>query len=99
MHIMRSRRDFFATLSAAGAATALNSGTFPRRRGAAGDDRDPAGPRSRHRVRAGGRRPHGGVDVKADFAALGDSSSNDATAIQNALNSARPSSISHPARM
>ena len=52
MHIMQSRRDFLATLSAAGAASVLGGQEIACRRRAAGDDHDPACPRSRHLRRA-----------------------------------------------
>ena len=41
MHIMQSRRDFLATLSAAGAAGVLGGRRVARQRGAAGNDHDP----------------------------------------------------------
>ena len=43
MQIIQSRRDFLASLSAAGAAGAPWRSGIARRRGAAGDDHDPAG--------------------------------------------------------
>ena len=42
MQIIQSRRDFLASLSAAGAAGIVWQPGSARRRGAAGDDHDPA---------------------------------------------------------
>ena len=47
MQIIQSRRDFLAGLSAAGAAGVLGARRIARRRGAAGDDHDPAAPTTR----------------------------------------------------
>ena len=41
MRIIQSRRDFLASLSAAGAAGVLGTRSIARRRGTAGDDLDP----------------------------------------------------------
>ena len=43
MQLIQNRRDFLASLSAAGAGTALGP-RLARRRGAAGNDHDPATP-------------------------------------------------------